>query len=133
MSEPSFPPQAVKQTSSRLVEPRLKRRAERVHEKLLEAFGSPTWRTPLPPVDELVSTILSQNTNDLNRDRAFTALRARFPTWEQVRDAKEKDVINAIRVSGLANQKGPRIQNVLRRITEERGNLDLSFLKDLPL
>ncbi len=133
MSKPSLLPRPAKQTSPVLVEPRLKRRAERVHEKLLEAFGSPTWRTPLPPIDELVSTILSQNTNDLNRDRAFTALCARFPTWEQVRDAKEKDVINAIRISGLANQKGPRIQNVLRQITAERGNLDLSFLKDMPL
>lgn len=123
----------VKQESPRAVEARLRRRAQRVHEKLLQAFGEPTWRTPLPPVDELISTILSQNTNDLNRDRAFRSLCVRFPTWEQVRDAREKDVIDAIRVSGLANQKGPRIQNVLREITAERGNLDLSFLKDMPL
>jgi endonuclease-3 len=93
----------------------------------------PTWRNPLPPVDELISTILSQNTNDLNRDRAFNALRRRFPTWEAVRDAKRRDVIAAIRVAGLANQKGPRIQQVLRDITRQRGNLDLGFLRDLPL
>jgi endonuclease-3 len=111
----------------------LSRRALKVHEKLLEAFGQPTWRTPLPPVDELISTILSQNTNDINRDRAFKALRAKFPTWERVRDAKTEGVIAAIRPAGLANQKGPRIQQVLRSITEERGNLDLYFLKDLPL
>jgi len=109
------------------------RRALKVHEKLLEAFGQPTWRNPLPPIDELVSTILSQNTNDINRDRAFNALRAKFPTWEKVRDAKTKDVTAAIRPAGLANQKGPRIQQVLRAITNERGNLDLYFLKDLPL
>lgn len=108
-------------------------RAFKVHEKLLEAFGQPTWRTPLPPIDELVSTILSQNTNDLNRDRAFKALRAKFPTWEMVRDTKTSRVISAIRSAGLANQKGPRIQKVLRDITEERGNLDLYFLNDLPL
>lgn len=88
---------------------------------------------PLPPIDELVSTILSQNTNDLNRDRAFLALRRRFPTWEAVRDARTSAVINAIRVAGLANQKGPRIRQVLREITRERGNLDLAFLKDLSL
>ncbi len=112
---------------------RQQRRAQKIHERLLEAFGEPTWRTPLAPVDELVSTILSQNTNDINRDRAFTALCARFPTWEGVRDAKTADVIETIRTAGLANQKGPRIQNVLREITAERGNLDLTFLKDIPL
>jgi endonuclease-3 len=89
--------------------------------------------TPLPPLDELVSTILSQNTNDNNRDRAFNALRAKYPTWEKVRDARTESVIAAIRTAGLANQKGPRIQQVLRAITKERGELDLFFLKDLPL
>jgi endonuclease-3 len=111
----------------------LSRRAVKVHEKLLEAFGEPVWRNSMPTVDELVSTILSQNTNDANRDRAFNALRAKFPTWESVRDAKTKEVVAAIRPAGLANQKGPRIQRVLKAITEERGDLDLSFLKDLPL
>lgn len=111
----------------------LKKRALKIHEKLLEAFGNPTWRNPLPPIDELVSTILSQNTNDVNRDRAFNALRAKFPTWEAVRNAKTDDVINAIRPAGLANQKGPRIQNVLHAITEERGSLNLDFLAGLPI
>ncbi|NJC98580.1 MAG: Fe-S cluster assembly protein HesB [Anaerolineales bacterium] len=109
----------------------LAKRALKVHERLLEFYGEPIWRNPLPAIDELVSTILSQNTNDVNRDRAFDALRAKFPTWEAVRDAKEKDVIEAIRPAGLANQKGPRIQQVLKAITEERGNLDLSFLKKM--
>ena len=103
-----------------------------VHRRLLEAYGEPRWRRPLPPVAELVSTILSQNTNDLNRDRAFAALRAAFPTWEAVRDAPASAVIQAIRPAGLANQKGPRIQAVLRSITEERGRLDLRFLRRLP-
>ncbi|HJZ11413.1 MAG TPA: hypothetical protein VJ521_04645, partial [Acidobacteriota bacterium] len=111
----------------------LSKRAIKIHEKLLGAFGEPVWRNPLPAIDELVSTILSQNTNDLNRDRAFTALRAKFPTWEEVRDARTEDVINAIRSAGLANQKGPRIQQVLRSITEERGSLNLDFLADLPV
>lgn len=110
---------------------RLAQRALKIHETLLAFYGEPTWRNPLPALDELVSTILSQNTNDLNRDRAFDALRAKFPTWEAVRDAKEKDVIEAIRPAGLANQKGPRIQQVLKAITKERGNLDLSFLSEM--
>ena len=111
----------------------LAKRALKVHQRLLEVYGEPTWRNPLPPVDELVSTILSQNTNDANRDRAFHALRAKFAAWESVRDANAGDVAAAIRPAGLANQKGPRIQQVLRQITQERGGLDLSFLKDLPL
>lgn len=110
---------------------RLAQRAVKIHERLLEFYGEPVWRNPLPAIDELVSTILSQNTNDINRDRAFEALRARFPAWEMVRDANTKDVIEAIRPAGLANQKGPRIQQVLKSITEERGGLDLSFLADL--
>ncbi len=107
--------------------------ARQVHKRLLDFYGQPVWRTPLPPVDELVSTILSQNTNDTNRDRAFSSLRERFPTWEAVRDADPAAVIEAIRTAGLANQKGPRIQQVLKDITAERGSLDLGFLQDLPL
>ncbi len=111
----------------------LAKRALKIHERLLEFYGEPVWRNPLPAIDELVSTILSQNTNDINRDRGFNALRLRFPTWEQVRDAPTEEVVEAIRPAGLANQKGPRIQQVLRSITEERGSLDLSFLGDLPV
>jgi len=111
----------------------LKARALKIHETLLEAFGEPIWRNPLPAIDELVSTILSQNTNDINRDRGFNALRAKFPTWEAVRDAKVEDVIAAIKPAGLANQKGPRIQQVLRAITEERGSLNLDFLAAMPV
>ena len=111
----------------------LKIRALKIHNTLLQAFGEPIWRNPLPAIDELVSTILSQNTNDVNRDRGFNALRAKLPTWESVRDAKAEDVIAAIRPAGLANQKGPRIQQVLRAITAERGSLNLDFLADMPI
>lgn len=107
-------------------------KAVAVHKGLLAFYGYPEWRTPLPALDELVSTILSQNTNDTNRDRAFQALVSRFSTWVAVRDAAEQDVIAAIRPAGLANQKGPRIQQVLREITAERGELSLGFLADLP-
>jgi endonuclease-3 len=105
-------------------------KAIRIHKALLEHYGEPSWRDPLPPLDELVSTILSQNTNDTNRDRAFASLMDRYPTWEAVRDAPPEEVIETIRVAGLANQKGPRIQAALNSITEQRGVLDLNFLKD---
>lgn len=107
--------------------------AGEVLRRLQDFYGQPTWRNPMPAVDELVSTILSQNTNDTNRDRAFESLRQRFPTWEAVREAESPAVVAAIRPAGLANQKGPRIQRVLQEITAERGSLDMSFLKDLPL
>ena len=107
----------------------MRRRALAVHRRLLDVYGEPLWRRPLPPLDELVSTILSQNTNDLNRDRAFESLRRRFPTWEAVRDAPRRSVIAAIRPAGLANRKAPRIQSILRQITAERGQLDLEFLR----
>ncbi len=107
-------------------------RAAEIHRRLLEVYGRPEWRQPLQPLDELVSTILSQNTNDRNRDAAFEALKARFSSWEAVRDAPADAVIEAIRPAGLANQKGPRIQAVLRQITAERGQLDLDFLREYP-
>jgi endonuclease-3 len=111
----------------------LQAKTDQVHCRLIEAYGEPAWRPHLDPVSELVSTILSQNTNDVNRDVAFERLRARFPTWEGVRDADVEAVIEAIRPAGLANQKGPRIQAALRFITQERGELSLDFLADWPV
>jgi endonuclease-3 len=107
----------------------IEEKARQIYGRLLEFYGRPIWRQPLEALDELVSTILSQNTNDKNRDMAFERLRAAYPTWEAVRDAPEQAVIEAIRPAGLANQKGPRIQQVLREITSQRGELDLSFLR----
>ncbi len=106
--------------------------AQAIYQRLLDYYGLPDWGRPLPPLDELVSTILSQNTNDTNRDRAYQSLRRQFPTWEAVRDAESSQVIAAIRPAGLANQKGPRIQSVLREITAQRGRLDLEFLRQWP-
>ena len=111
----------------------LKTLARQVHRRLLDFYGQPAWQSPMPPVDELISTILSQNTNDANRDRAFRSLRQRFPTWEQVRDAGPGLVTAIIRPAGLANQKGPRIQQVLKEISAEHGSLDLHFLGNLPV
>lgn len=108
----------------------LKSKAKTIYARLLDKFGLPEWRDPLPAIDELISTILSQNTNDRNRDVAFFALRAKFPIWEAVRDADPEEVINEIRPAGLANQKGPRIQKALQQITDERGELNLDFLKE---
>lgn len=104
-----------------------------VNERLNQVFGYPEWRNPLPAVDELVSTFLSQNTNDLNRDKAYDAIRARYANWDEVCEADPDEFMQVIRVAGLANQKGPNIQAALRRIREERGEIDLEWLKELPV
>ncbi len=111
----------------------LKQKYNAVHQTLIETYDQPTWRQHLPPVDELVSTILSQSTSDTNRDKGFYALKERYPDWESVMNAPEEDVIKTIRPAGLANQKGPRIQAALRYVQAERGELSLDFLADLPL
>jgi len=105
-------------------------RLVQVQERLRHRFGTPTWHVKLPAVDELVCTILSQNTNDINRDKAFQALKERYPDWEAVRDADPAELQYVIRIAGLANQKGPNIQAALRDITEERGKIDLDWLKE---
>jgi endonuclease III len=110
----------------------LRRKARVVHKRLLKLYGVPLW-SKIDGVSELVSTILSQNTNDGNRDLAYTRLRARFATWELVRDALPAVVVDAIRPAGLANQKGPRIQAALQRITQERGSLNIDFLAEMPI
>ena len=110
----------------------LAERTFEAHTRLLDFYGYPQWRNPLPPLDELVSTILSQNTNDVHRDRAFEALTARFSTWESVRDAEEQEVIEAIRTAGLANPTGARIPAVLRSRPEHPGSPHLAFLHHFP-
>jgi endonuclease-3 len=82
------------------------------------------------PLEELVVTVLSQNSSDVNRDRAYAAMRRRFPTWEALAEADPVDLAGAIRPGGLANIKAPRLLAVLREIGErESGSLDLSWMR----
>ena len=80
------------------------------------------------PLDELILTVQSQHTSDLNAERAFAALRGAFPTWDDVVRAKPEHVADVIRSGGLANTKAVRIQQILREIHEREGRYDLSFL-----
>lgn len=112
---------------------RLVEKYRTVFQKLVSSYGRPKWRRHLPPVDELVCTILSQSTSDANRDKGFTVLKERFPDWQTVMNAPEDQLIDAIRPAGLANQKGPRIQAALRTINEQQGAIDLDFLANMPL
>lgn len=84
------------------------------------------------PLDELVLTVLSQNTNDKNRDRAYNELRKRFPAWENVMDARPLDIEDAIRVGGLAKQKSERIKAMLAEIKRREGKLDLGRICEMP-
>src|SRR5439155_5162961 len=106
-----------------------KRRVRAIRDRLRETYGRPVNRPHGHPIAELVRTVLSQNTSDTNRDVAYERLRARFPTWEEVRDAPPGDVIAAIRPGGLANTKAPRIQAILAQLG---GPPDLDWLADAP-
>lgn len=86
-----------------------------------------------PPLDSLIATVLSQNTTDSNSGRAFAQLKERFPNWEEVAEARPAQIAAAIRSGGLADIKARRIKRILRQIEEDRGALDLSFLRRLSL
>jgi endonuclease III len=100
---------------------------------LAGVYGDRRWRRHAEPIDELIATVLSQHTNDNNRDRAFEQLKKRFPSWEQVLRAPVRSIASAIKPAGLSNQKAPRIKAILQRIAEANdGNLSLEFLKEMP-
>lgn len=100
---------------------------------LTPQYGPFVWRRRWDPVTELMFTILSQHTSDINAERAERMLEERFESWEETAQADVQEIEAAIQVSGLARQKAPRIQGTLRRILELRGELSLDFLRELPL
>jgi len=106
-----------------------RRRVRAIVERLREIYGQPILRPHRAPVDELMLTVLSQNTNDRNRDVAYARLRERFESWAAVRDTPVSEVEEAIRPGGLAPTKAVRIQEILRGI----GDDDLSWLETAPL
>ncbi len=102
-------------------------------DRLKQAFGSPGSDVP-DPVETLILTILSQNTNDRNRDRAYTALRAAYKDWDTVRTAPQDELADIIRPGGLHHQKAAHIQQALERIpfAGQHREFDLGFLETLP-
>jgi endonuclease-3 len=106
-----------------------RRRLRRIVDKLAAEYGRPVLRPHHAPVDELVLTVLSQNTNDRNRDVAYGRLRERFPSWDAVREAPLEELEEAIRPGGLAPTKSVRIKQILDAI----GDDDLAHLADAPL
>ena len=98
---------------------------------LEKQYGIPRRKSPGDPLDILVETILSQNTNDQNRDKAYRRLKARFPRWEDVLEAKTRSIVSAIRPGGLAEQKARRIHEILRWIKKRERRISLAFLKKM--
>jgi endonuclease-3 len=120
--------------------PPTRARVRRIRDRLREVYGIPRMRPHGHPIAELVLTVLSQSTNDRNRDVAYLALRDRFADWAQVRDAPLARVEEAIRPGGISRVKSARIQAILRAITPETaspggpgGEPSLDWLADAPL
>jgi endonuclease-3 len=136
---------------------RIARYRPRLLEDTLEAleglYGPQVWRRRLDPTSELILTILTQSTADVNAEQGFIALRTAYPSglpsedhipgagwggaglppgappdWAAVEAAVPEELMRVIRPAGLHTQKGPRIQATLRRIREERGDYSLEFL-----
>ncbi len=128
-----------------------------VIDRLTETYGPQEWVSRLDPTSELILTILTQNTADVNAEKAFEALRARYPSdrpaeehrpgigwggdglstaappdWSLVENAPLPELVDVIRPGGLAPQKSPRIQATLRHIREQRGDYRLDFLGEMP-
>ncbi len=124
---PGTPPRIPKRDPNWKRPPR--RRVLAIRDRLREIYGQPVNEPHGHPIAELVRTVLSQNTNDRNRDVAYARLRERFPTWEAVRDAPTEEVEAAIKPGGLSPTKAPRIQEILGRLGDHP---DLDWLAEAP-
>lgn len=121
--------------------PPTRARVRRIRDRLRTVYGIPSMRPHGDPIAELVLTVLSQSTNDRNRDVAYLRLRERFPSWEAVMDAPVEQVEEAIRPGGISKVKSARIQAILRAIAAGGGRasnhhehkLSLDWLKEAPI
>jgi endonuclease III len=104
-----------------------------ITQNLEATYGVPINDSPYDPLSELILTILSQATTDINSRRAFENLKRRFPNWESARRARPSSIAAAIKSCGLANAKSESIKNALNEIRKRSGELDLSFLQTSPI
>jgi len=104
-----------------------------VSDALFDVYGEIVWVPRYNAIEELVYTILSQHTSDINSERAFRTLMEVYGEVGMIADADVSDIEKAIEKGGLAKQKAPRIKNVLNQIRKEIGSFDLSFLAEMPL
>jgi endonuclease-3 len=124
-----MPTQSTLNACAPINKPPTPRAIRAINATLVELYGA-RQPTPRDPLDGLVLIILSQATNDINCDRAFSSLKNRFPTWDKVLLASDSEVADAIRSGGLANQKATRIRQLLREIEDDRGALDLDWMHE---
>jgi endonuclease III len=103
-----------------------------ITQKLEESFGEPRWPGRGDPLDDLILTVLSQNTNDSNRDVAYRRLRERFADWESVMEAPVAAIADAVRPAGLGNQKAAHIKEILLWVHETYSALNLDFICHMP-
>jgi endonuclease-3 len=99
---------------------------------LNKEYGEKKWKKRNEPVDQLIQTILSQNTSDRNSYAAFSRLKRKYPSWESLMEASVDEIAETIKVGGLENIKAKRIRDTLIAIKEKRPNLDLYYLNELP-
>lgn len=104
----------------------------RIIELLNKEYGEKKWKKRQEPLDQLIQTILSQNTSDRNSYTAFLNLKRKYPSWENLIEAPEDEIAETIKAGGLENIKAQRIKNTLITIKERRQSLDLSYLKEIP-
>lgn len=108
-------------------------RSMQVYDLLGEEYGIRPWERRREPMHELISTILSHRTTGANEHKAYTRLRERYGSWEQIRDAPVDEITEAIAPANYPEAKAPRIKAVLERIIAERGAANIDFLGDLPV
>jgi len=109
----------------------LRQKTQFISDTLEKLYGVPEREDEGSVLDCLILTILSQNTNDVNRDKGFAALKSRFPTWEDVLEADVEKIGEAIKIAGLHGQKSQTIKNFLTWLNAERGALDLEFICEM--
>ena len=112
---------------------KLEEKAKDICRLLIDNYGDTVVERKLEPVDELVLTILSQNTNDVNMFRAYEQLKAHYPTWDAVLQAPVDELGEVIKPSGFFRVKARRIQATLLEIQDRVGELDLSHLEAMSL
>jgi len=107
----------------------MKKSIEKINKLLAGHFGIPLRKKKLPdPVDLLIATILSQNTNDRNSYKAFINLKSKFPDWETVSSLPQRKIEQVIRIAGLGKQKSKAIKNLLSSLKIKRGRISLKYL-----
>ena len=105
--------------------------SEKIITKLTSSYYDPVWTKRLPPMEELIFTVLTQHTSDKNADKAFNSLMSNLKNFETILETKSSEISRLIHMGGLANIKSKRILSILKEIKERTGNLKIDFLSNM--